>query len=174
MGERATGPNGEDRRRTTSQSELLEAAAELKDATQALGEKFETTQAFSRETRRIAKVCKDTSDKLGRWVKVLLVVVVVLAMVTVGVIANAVRSNSANSKAVRIQEYQIANCMEANKSRAAQRQLWDYVLDLSSKPTPGEPAMTTAEKKRLGQFRTYVGTTFADRDCSAVEEGKVK
>lgn len=172
--ETPTGPNGEDRRKATDRSELLQAATELKEATASLGEKFETTQTFSRETRRIAKVCADTSDKLSRWVKVLIAVVIVLALVTGGVIANAVRSNEANSKANRIQEYQVASCDSANDSRAAQRQLWAYVLDLSSKTDPSEPKMTAAEKKRLAQFRVYVNTTFAAKDCSVVEEGKVK
>ena len=56
----------------------------------------------------------------------------------------------------------VQNCETANDSRAAQRQLWGYVLSL----TPQQPR-TPEQQDRVNEFAKFVDETFKARDCQA-------
>lgn len=52
-------------------------------------------------------------------------------------------------------------CVSGNEARAVSVQLWNYVLDFSDR----NPAQTSVQKAQVAQFRQYLTTTFAPRDC---------
>lgn len=54
---------------------------------------------------------------------------------------------------------QVINCQNANNTRANQRILWDFVLDVSNDAGPEEAAI-------LESIRTFIHDLFAERDCS--------
>jgi hypothetical protein len=62
----------------------------------------------------------------------------------------------ANSIAARAHD----SCVAANEGRAAQVQLWDYILALPPAAPP-----TPAQERQREQFRVYIGQTFAQRPC---------
>ncbi len=53
-----------------------------------------------------------------------------------------------------------AACLSGNESRAAQVQLWHYVLDLSS-----AGGQSPQQQEEAEQLRAYVDKTFAPRHC---------
>jgi hypothetical protein len=151
-----------ERRRTDQREVLLTAAADLQAATEALTQSFEGVKIFSGETRRIASEAQKNANRIRA-------VVAILALVIVGLAATMVRADRANSKANRTQEYQVANCVATNGSRADSKGLWDdvsnLVAGLSNSP---------ANKKFVSQLRVKVAQTFAPRDCTKVAEGKAR
>jgi hypothetical protein len=92
----------------------------------------------------------------------LLVLSVVVAWVAVTAQNASQEAADATSQAARNREAARVTCEAANQGRAAQVQLWSYVLELSTEdrtPTP-------AEQRRIAAFRAYVGQVFAQRDCA--------
>jgi hypothetical protein len=73
------------------------------------------------------------------------------------------QASEATSLSNRTRDTQLVTCQAGNESRAAQVQLWTYVLDLAAQ-NPNPPPQ---QAQRLAQFRTYLSTTFAPRDCTA-------
>jgi hypothetical protein len=94
------------------------------------------------------------------WLVVSLVLDVAL---TIAIAVLAVETRSANDKAAQVHTQQVATCLAGNQSRAAQIQLWDYILSL----TPSTP-LTQEQKRQLADLRGYVHKVFAARDCSRV------
>lgn len=56
-------------------------------------------------------------------------------------------------------------CQSGNEARRVSRQLWTYVLDLSSK-NPDRP-LTAEQARQVRTFRAYLVTAYADRDCDS-------
>lgn len=104
-----------------------------------------------------------------------LILISVIVALTVAVFGGGaavfafVRADKAEERSELNSKYLIENCRSANESRAAQRELWDYVIVLSS-----QDKQTKTEAANLVKFKAFVTKTFADRDCSKVVEGKVK
>lgn len=61
---------------------------------------------------------------------------------------------------------QVQACENANESRAAQLVLWNFVIDVSSVPDPGEKPPTEAEQAAREDIRDWLEELFAPRDCS--------
>lgn len=96
-----------------------------------------------------------------------LVLVVALAVVLVFVAADAReasrRAEAANSLSERNAQAQKVTCESGNEARRVNRQLWTYVLDLSSK----NPNLTAQQHRQIRTFRGYLVTVYADRDCNS-------
>jgi hypothetical protein len=58
----------------------------------------------------------------------------------------------------------IRNCETSNESRAKNKQLWTYILNLP--PSNGQ-TVTPDQQKRIDNFKVFVDDTFAQRDCKA-------
>lgn len=159
MTEIPTGPNGEDRRKATSQSELLAAAASLQKATEGLTEGFEGVKAFSRETRRIAT----QADKNANRIKI---VVLVQALVIIGLIINSVYTAQANTKAARNAEYARATCDFGNQFRSDSKDLFDFISKLIATPPEGKKKQSSGELAFVAQLNAKVAETYKLRDCA--------
>jgi hypothetical protein len=84
-------------------------------------------------------------------------------MLTVALLLVGIRATNAGNRADQVHAQQIGTCQSSNDARAAQVQLWDYILSLPS-PRP----RTNEQQRQLDQFRAYVNTVFAPRDCSRI------
>ena len=77
----------------------------------------------------------------------------------------SLEARSATSQAERNRQSAIVSCEAGNESRRLGEQLWTYVLDLSEK----NPKLTPQQKKQIAQFRGYIKTVYAPRDCSQIK-----
>jgi hypothetical protein len=102
-------------------------------------------RAASRRTRHLA---------IGLAVSIVLDVVltVVVALLTV----------SALSQNSTLHASQLASCASSNDTRAEQRQLWQYLFQLSG------PPRTAVQKAQEQKFLSFVDSTFAPVDCAKV------
>lgn len=102
-------------------------------------------RASARRTRHLA---------VGLAVSIVLDVVltVVVAVLTV----SALNQNS------DLHASQLASCADTNDTRAEQRQLWQYLFQLSG------PPKTAAQKTQEQKFLTFVDGTFAPVNCAQV------
>lgn len=98
-------------------------------------------------------------------VSIVLVVLlgVALAFVAVDARQASQRAEDASSLARRNTENARLTCEAGNEARRLQIQLWTYVLDLSS----SRPNLTVGQRQQIAQFRRYLATTYAPRDCDA-------
>lgn len=120
--------------------DLIARAETLTESVRALDETVQTLRHDQRLIKAIVGV-------LG----VLLLVVGAVA----GIAWQASRQAEENSQNARIA------CEVGNQARAAQIQLWGYILDQQAT----QPS-TPARKRQLTEFRAYVRATFAPRDCN--------
>jgi hypothetical protein len=72
----------------------------------------------------------------------------------------AFTANSAAARANSVQQQQRSTCLATKKARAAQVQLWTYILDL-----PPATPRTPAQEQQAEQFRLYITRSFAQRHC---------
>jgi hypothetical protein len=100
------------------------------------------------------------------WTIAGLVGVLLLSLIVAGVAvqANAASERASDAAGLANQNRQAAKvtCEAGNDARDAQVRLWTYVLDLSD----DNPNLTAAQRKRIEDFRVYINTVFAHRDCS--------
>lgn len=106
--------------------------------------------------------------RLIRTLAVSLVFDVILS-VFLGVVA--IQANTASNKASDATSVAAQNrvnariaCEVGNQSRAAQIQLWGYVISLAS--TRDKPPPTPQELARIKKFEAYVNVVFQARDCN--------
>lgn len=92
-----------------------------------------------------------------------LVALVLVAVVAVRANTAAQNADAARTLAESNKQAAALTCEANNQSRAAQVELWTYVLSIVAE---ANPAPTREEALRLAQFRTYVQKTFAPRDCT--------
>lgn len=91
----------------------------------------------------------------------LAVSLVVDVALTVALAVVAVQARDATDAAARVHDRQVATCESGNDARAAQIQLWNYLLSV-----PPVRPLTAEQKQQITQFRAYVHRVFAARDCS--------
>jgi methyl-accepting chemotaxis protein len=93
--------------------------------------------------------------------------VVILSAVVVFVAADAReasrRAEQANSLAVKNAQAAKVTCESGNEARRVSRQMWTYVLDLST--STGK--LTAEQYRQVRTFRAYLATVYADRDCGS-------
>lgn len=80
-------------------------------------------------------------------------------------------SDRATEAAAATATAQYETCLAGNESRKGQRELWGYILQLSSQ---GDASQTEAGRQRLEDFRAYVERVFAPRDCEAAKARQVR
>lgn len=125
-----------------SAKEALDIAQELETTVDQILEKINKGFKYNRRTRTLL------------WIVAGLGAISLGLGVTVGVLFAELHAN------------QIQSCLNGNESRTANRQLWDHILQLSSRPQPGEsPSQIRHEHQQATAFRVYVHTKFAPVDC---------
>ncbi len=75
----------------------------------------------------------------------------------------AVQAAETSSAASQNRQMQISSCEAGNQARMVSTQLWNYVLDLSERNI-----QTPEQRQRIAEFRQYMTTSLAPRDCSVV------
>jgi hypothetical protein len=99
-----------------------------------------------------------------RYIWGLVVSLVLDLALSIVVAVFAVQASEASSVANQSRQAQRTTCEAANQARAVSVQLWSYVLDATSK----EPQNQTPERKaQVAQFRTYMESAYAQRDCAS-------
>lgn len=143
-------PTGEVHERLAQQASTLAANVETLSA---------SVTALAESQRRVKRAMF--------WTVVGLVFDLLLSIVVTVVAVQASNASedaaAASSLARRNEEYSRLSCEAGNEARAVSRQLWTYVLDLSSQ----NPNLTAYQRKQVAQFRVYLATAYAPRDCSA-------
>ncbi|MBB1153532.1 hypothetical protein [Amycolatopsis dendrobii] len=86
-------------------------------------------------------------------------------LLTIGVIIAAVTANHAGDLAAANRQNQLDTCTSTNQTRQASRNLWNYVLDQAAKDAEGQ---TPERRRQIAEFRTYMQSAYADRDCSKI------
>lgn len=126
-------------------------------------EKIEISNAAIKELAASNQRSRRQVGLLGLSVVLDVVLSIVLAIVGVTAL-NASHDAAAASRAAAAQARTNAEnirntCLSANESRALNIQLWDYVLGANANnPDP-------AQQKRAEDFRVFVHTIFAPKDC---------
>lgn len=100
---------------------------------------------------------------LIRWLAVSLIVE---ALLIVAVAVLAVQASNATSAAARNEQTQQATCRAGNDSRAANHNLWNYVLELSA---AANPHPTPAQQDAAAKFRVFIDEVFQPRDCAHLD-----
>ncbi|MET9262422.1 hypothetical protein [Amycolatopsis sp. NPDC004079] len=136
---------------TEPQNPAIAAASRLQESVVDLKEEISGLRTYGRRNRHLI---------VGLAISLALDV-----LLTIGVIIAAVTANRAGDLAAANRQTQIDTCTASNDTRNASRNLWNYVLDTVAK----SPENATAERKQhIAEFRTYMQTAYADRDCSQI------
>lgn len=135
---------------TPDPRQTLAAAARLHDTMADLRDEIGALRTYGRHNRR--------------YIWGLIVSLLLDLILSIVVAFFAVQATEASSLANQNRQTQRATCEAGNQARAVSRQLWNYVLDLSSK-TPENQA--PERKQRIEQFRQYMESAYAQRDCAA-------
>lgn len=126
----------------------------MKDSV-ARSDEFDQHLAESTVVKALVSTGK-TNRKIIRWLAFSVALDIGLSIslifLALGAQRTAATADSAQTQA-RLQ------CKAGNEARAAQLQLWDYILSMS-------PGKTRKQKQQAVQFRKYVARVFAQRDCS--------
>jgi hypothetical protein len=62
---------------------------------------------------------------------------------------------------------QLVGCENANQSRAASKNLWDFVINLS---LASNPTLTDEQRVFIGEFRAYVDAVYQPHDCKHLDK----
>lgn len=135
--------------------EAIVAAGRLATAMDVLSKKLESLQLFGKRNRT--------------FIRILAVSVALDLLLSFGLIVSVDRANAAAAAAKRAssaaavsKEANFQTCVSSNAARLVQVQLWDYVLNLPPSP---DRAATPEQQAQVEQFRIYVHTAFAQREC---------
>lgn len=85
------------------------------------------------------------------------------------VIAVGYTALNTNRNSIRIEQQQnilVNNCIVGNEFRAENKSFWDYIITL----TPSDEPSTPEQQQRIEAFQTKLNDTFAQRDCSEIED----
>lgn len=136
---------------TEPQNPAIAAAARLQESVVDLKDEIGGLRAYGRRNRRLI---------VGLGISLALDI-----LLTVAVVIVAVTANNAGDAASANRQSQIDTCTSSNQTRAASRNLWNYVLDAAANDPETQ---TAARKQQLAQFRTYMETAYAQRDCTRI------
>lgn len=141
--------------RRTSRQDTLQAARDLQGSMEELASEITSLKNYGRHNRQ------------------LITVLAVFALVIAGLVVwNSILSSQASdaskkaaeatSLAAQNKQNQKAVCLAGNESRGVQIQLWTFVVNAS---IASNPNATPAQRKFFDEFRQYIDTVFAPRDC---------
>lgn len=133
--------------------EIIKATHELAEKV----EEFNKSLTISEALAAKAKTQAERTEKLGRWVAGLAVLTffgVIVTGILLVQVRHAVGVNKANA---------VTGCQNANESRAGQRLLWGFLLNINTADrTPEERAQAAAVVE-------WINELFAARDCSDLD-----
>ena len=92
-------------------------------------------------------------------------IVIGLAFLTVFVAVIAIQARQAATKAENAQTAVIARCEATNEARIKNRDIWNYVLELSNRPN-----LTPQQLADRDKFVAKLDDTFKPTDCKAVKK----
>lgn len=119
---------------------------------------------MSDQVRRLGEVVR--RDR--RMTKLLIISVILDVILSLGMGYVAITATRADSQAHTNSTNAKITCEVGNQARAAQINLWEYILNLSAN-SPQTPPPTAAQKhaqeELIRKFRIYLLQVFAPRDC---------
>lgn len=86
-------------------------------------------------------------------------------MLSVALFFTFIVAGNARDAADQNRQTQIASCESGNAARQVSANLWTYVLDTASKNPENQ---AEARRKQIADFRQYMATSYAPRDCSQI------
>ena len=124
-----------------------------------IGELIDQARTLDGSVTRLQETVNEqrVSQRRMKWV------IATLAAVIVALVGGGVWLAEVASTATQNTETQRLTCESGNQARAAQRQLWGYLFELSAQQNPDQ---TAEQKAQVAKFKAYVDTVFADRDCT--------
>lgn len=132
-----------------NESDLVDLAERLDASMERLADEVAAGRTYGRHNRQFI------------WALVLSV----LLSIGIGAVAvtASLQAKEATSQSRRNAENAKITCEAGNEGRRLQTQLWTYVLNVSSQ----NPKLTEQQKAQIAQFRQYIATVYAPRDCNA-------
>lgn len=115
----------------------------------------------------IAAIVKADKQR-GRQVKILAVSLVLDIILTFGLAAVSFQAHDLAIRADHSQQAQVESCKTGNEFRATEASLWAHVLELQPIVTNLTPEQQAQRDKTVADFRTYLTTVFAPRDCNTI------
>lgn len=132
-------------------ADTLEAARRLELGMAALKDEIRDQHVYGRRNRHLI-----WGLAISLVFDVLLSVALFVTFVAVG---------NAQNAADRNRQTQIATCESGNQFRQVSSNLWTYILDTAAKNPENQ---TEARRKQIADFRTYMLSAYAARDCSQI------
>lgn len=86
-------------------------------------------------------------------------------LLSVALFLTFILAGNAQDAAERNRQTQVASCESSNAARQVSANLWTYVLDTAAKEPENQ---TDARRKQIADFREYMATSYAPRDCSKI------
>lgn len=145
-----------------SEEEPLPGAPPPVDPWQRMTELGDLLDTVSKRLKTVADAQARDRESAHRTRQMAIGLAVSIILDVVLTVVVALLSVSALNQNATLHASQLASCATSNETRAEQRQLWQYIFQISGTPK------TTAEKAREQQFLAFVNTTFAPVNCAAV------
>lgn len=115
----------------------------------------------------VAVLIKDAKRR-SRQILVLGISLTIDVILTVGFAFLSIQARDTAMDVQRSKDTIVNNCKVGNEFRATQAALWDHILNLQSISNDLTPEQQVQRDKTLAEFRKYLDTTFAPRDCSKI------
>lgn len=147
---------------TEERDSTLAAAARLEESMAVLGAELKATREYGHRNRHMIWA-------LAISLMFDILMSVLFAFVAIQASNASDRATEATSAAAQNRQNARVSCIAGNEARAAQVNLWNYVLDLSRRPNE-----TPEQTKRIDDFRKYVHIVFAQRNCDRPDEPAVQ
>lgn len=132
---------------TPQQQQALYAATALRETMEDLRTDLRTVERYGHRNRHYI---------IGLAVSIGLDVALSIVVIVVALLASNTHTIAAQNRAA-----QHASCLSGNDTRAASVQLWNYLLDGAEQDNP-------AKKDQIEQFRAYMQSAYAPRDCDHI------
>jgi hypothetical protein len=90
------------------------------------------------------------------------------ALLTGVAIVGVLRANEAAAQANHVASATHINCLAANEGRATETHLWNFILSFPPDTVGKTPAQIEAQQTQIDQFKAYIATNLAPRDCDTI------
>lgn len=81
------------------------------------------------------------------------------------------RADQAANTARRAASAQVVTCRSSNAARTVQTDLWNFILNTFPPPAGETATAKTQRETSTAQFKTYVASAFAQRNCDQLLNG---
>lgn len=120
--------------------------------------------------RSIEAIIKD-SKRRGIQLRILAISLVLDVVLTFGLAAVSFQAHDLAVQAGHSRDAVIESCRTGNDFRTTEANLWAHILDLQPVLSNLTPEQQAQRDKTVKDFRTYLTTVFAARDCSNILPG---